>query len=75
MAKIVVALGGNALGQTPEEQLAAVSKAATAIVDLIAAGHKLIVTHGNGPQVWMIKKAADCAHKNENNFLMSFFYA
>lgn len=67
MAKIVVALGGNALGQTPEEQLAAVSKAATAIVDLIAAGHKLIVTHGNGPQVGMIKKAADCAHKNENN--------
>ena len=67
MAKIVVALGGNALGQSPEEQLAAVSKAATAIVDLIAAGHKLIITHGNGPQVGMIKKAADCAHKNENN--------
>lgn len=55
--KIVVALGGNALGNTPEEQLALVKHTAKPIVDLIEAGHEVILAHGNGPQVGMINLA------------------
>ena len=57
--KIVIALGGNALGNTVEEQRVAVAHTAEVIVDLIEEGHDLIVTHGNGPQVGMIQKAMD----------------
>ncbi len=52
--RIVIALGGNALGSTAAEQLALVSKTAKSIVDLIAAGNEVVVAHGNGPQVGMI---------------------
>ena len=55
--KIVIALGGNAFGETPEEQLEAVKKTAKPIVDLIEEGNELIITHGNGPQVGMINTA------------------
>ena len=55
--RIVVALGGNALGQSLSEQKAAVVNTASTIVDLIAAGHNVIVAHGNGPQVGMIYNA------------------
>lgn len=55
--KIVVALGGNALGNTPEEQLSLVKHTAKPIVDLIEAGHEVILAHGNGPQVGMINLA------------------
>lgn len=55
--KIVVALGGNALGNTPEEQLELVKHTAKPIVDLIEAGHEVILAHGNGPQVGMINLA------------------
>ena len=54
MAKIVIALGGNALGNTPAEQLALVIGTAKPIVDLIEAGNQVIIAHGNGPQVGMI---------------------
>ena len=55
MAKrIVIALGGNALGNTPYEQLELVTKTAEPIVDLIAQGNEVIIAHGNGPQVGMI---------------------
>lgn len=54
MAKIVIALGGNALGNTPEEQLSLVSETAVSIVDLIQEGNDVIIAHGNGPQVGMI---------------------
>ena len=53
--KIVIALGGNALGNSPEEQLELVKQSSKPIVDLIADGHDVIVAHGNGPQVGMIK--------------------
>ena len=52
--RIVIALGGNALGSTAAEQLALVSKTAKAIVDLIAEGNEVVIAHGNGPQVGMI---------------------
>lgn len=55
--KIVVALGGNALGSNPLTQKELVKKTAVNLVNLIAAGHQLIIVHGNGPQVGMIKLA------------------
>lgn len=55
--RIVIALGGNALGNNLEEQMAAVKNTAKAIVDLIEEGHEVVVAHGNGPQVGMIQNA------------------
>ena len=52
--KIVIALGGNALGNTAYEQLELVKNTAIPIVDLIEAGNQVIIAHGNGPQVGMI---------------------
>ena len=52
--RIVIALGGNALGNTPYEQLKLVEQTAKPIVDLIAEGNEVIIAHGNGPQVGMI---------------------
>ncbi len=57
--RIVVALGGNALGNTPKEQLELVKQTAVPIVDLIEAGHEVVVAHGNGPQVGMINLAME----------------
>ena len=54
MARIVIALGGNALGNTPEEQKEKVANSAKTIVNLVKQGHELIIAHGNGPQVGMI---------------------
>lgn len=55
--RIVIALGGNALGNSLPEQMAAVKITARAIVDLIEEGCEVIVAHGNGPQVGMINNA------------------
>ena len=55
--RIVIALGGNALGNNLPEQMRAVKKTAKAIADLIQDGHQVIIAHGNGPQVGMIQKA------------------
>lgn len=52
--RIVIALGGNALGNTPAEQLSLVRETAKPIVDLIAEGNEVVIAHGNGPQVGMI---------------------
>lgn len=52
--RIVIALGGNALGKTAQEQLRLVTETARSIVDLIEAGNEVVVAHGNGPQVGMI---------------------
>ena len=54
MKKIVIALGGNALGNTPYEQLDLVRETAKPIVDLIQGGNEVVIAHGNGPQVGMI---------------------
>lgn len=55
--RIVIALGGNALGNNLPEQMVAVKSTARAIVDLIEEGHEVVVAHGNGPQVGMIQEA------------------
>lgn len=57
--RVVVALGGNALGNTPLEQIEAVKKAAEIISDLVKDGNDIIIGHGNGPQVGMINLAMD----------------
>ena len=59
--RIAVALGGNALGESPADQIAAVRRASVMIADMIAQGHELIISHGNGPQVGMIHAAMDLA--------------
>lgn len=55
--KIVVALGGNALGNNLPEQMIAVKKTSKAIAELIERGHQVVLSHGNGPQVGMIQEA------------------
>ena len=55
--RIVIALGGNALGNNLPEQMQAVKHTARAIVDLIEQGNEVVVAHGNGPQVGMIQEA------------------
>lgn len=65
--RIVVALGGNALGKTPEQQLNLVKNTAKPIVDLIEKGNEVIIAHGNGPQVGMINLAMETASKTEAN--------
>lgn len=59
--RIVVALGGNALGDTPKKQLEQVKIAAGFMADLIQDGHEIIIGHGNGPQVGIINSAMDYA--------------
>ncbi len=63
--KIVIALGGNALGKNLEEQRKAVKITASAIADLVEKGHEVIVSHGNGPQVGMIHNALILWQKND----------
>ncbi|MBU1144787.1 MAG: carbamate kinase [Firmicutes bacterium] len=73
MKKIVVALGGNALGNSPEEQIEKVKHAVKPIVDLIKKGHEVIIAHGNGPQVGMINLAFETGAMLDNkNPLMPF---
>ena len=61
MSKIVIALGGNALGKNPSEQLSLLKDVAKIIVDLVKDGNKIILTHGNGPQVGQIALAMEYA--------------
>lgn len=61
--RIVIALGGNALGKTPQEQKARIDQVSGALVGLIEKGYEIIVTHGNGPQVGMIQAAFEDSSK------------
>lgn len=71
MAKrIVVALGGNALGANLPEQMEAVKTTSKAIVDLIEEGNEVVVVHGNGPQVGMIANAmAELTRSNPQKYI------
>ena len=73
MRKIVVALGGNALGHNPEDQITKVKKAVKPIVELVEQGNEVILAHGNGPQVGMINLSFEISSKNsEKNPDMPF---
>jgi carbamate kinase len=63
--KIVIALGGNALGKNLSEQMQAVRITARTIADLIEDGHEVVISHGNGPQVGMIQSAFAAYRKAE----------
>lgn len=62
---VVIALGGNALGDTPREQLELVKSTAEHIVDMVAEGINVVVSHGNGPQVGMINNAFEHASAHD----------
>ena len=62
---VVIALGGNALGNSPQEQLELVKNTAKHIVDMVADGVNVVVSHGNGPQVGMINNAFAYAAAND----------
>lgn len=64
MAKVVVALGGNALGKSSEEQLKLVKNTASSLIGLIQAGNQVVISHGNGPQVGQINLGMDFAAQN-----------
>lgn len=65
--RVVIALGGNALGDTPEEQIKRVREAAPTLLEVIEQGNEIIITHGNGPQVGMIQKAFALAHDEDTS--------
>ena len=64
--RIVIALGGNALGNTLPEQMIAVKTTARALCDLIEEGHQVVVVHGNGPQVGMINNAMSALSREDD---------
>lgn len=68
MARVVVALGGNALLRRGEPvsaatQRANIRRAAVALAQLMAEGHQLVITHGNGPQVGLLALQGEAAGK------------
>ena len=63
--RIVIALGGNALGKTLPEQYLAVQETSRAIADLVEEGNEVIISHGNGPQVGMINNAMAAYSKTD----------
>ena len=62
--RLVIALGGNALGNTPAQQLQLVQHTASTIVDLVQEGHDVVIGHGNGPQVGMVNLAFEYSANN-----------
>jgi carbamate kinase len=64
-SRVVIALGGNALGDTPEEQAARVREVAPALLGVIERGSEIVITHGNGPQVGMIQRSFSLAHERD----------
>ncbi len=72
MSRIVIAFGGNALGNNPKEQQSLIKKAVKNIVPLIKEGHEVIIGHGNGPQVGIINLAFEDSYENEDIPYMPF---
>ena len=66
MARIVVAFGGNALGNNPKEQQALIKKSVKDIVTLIKDRHEIVISHGNGPQVGVINLAFEDSYENKD---------
>ncbi|MDR2632495.1 MAG: carbamate kinase [Treponema sp.] len=66
--RMVIALGGNALGDTLKAQMVAVQGTAKVLVDMVEDGYAIVVVHGNGPQVGMINTAFETASKVDPHF-------
>lgn len=66
--RIVIALGGNSLGNSAEEEIKAVQSAVPFLLELAKMGHQIVVTHGNGPQVGMFQNALRIAHGAATRF-------
>ena len=64
--KIVIALGGNALGNSPEEQINNCKITAKSIIKIIKKGYDVVISHGNGPQVGMISLAMHAGNISDN---------
>jgi carbamate kinase len=64
--RLVIALGGNALGKSPKEQLSLVEGTASTIVDLVEQGYDVVIGHGNGPQVGMVNLAFEFSANNNS---------
>ena len=62
--RVVIALGGNALGTTPKELTKKVQATAHQIALMVKEGINVVVTHGNGPQVGIIDEAFSIASKD-----------
>ena len=69
--RVVLALGGNALGDNLKEQMVAVKSTVKALVDLIEEGYEVVVVHGNGPQVGMINLAMNSSNTPDNHIPMT----
>ena len=65
--RLVIALGGNALGIDPKEQRKNVKIASKYLAKIISMGHDVVITHGNGPQVGLINMAFSVGHKYDSN--------
>jgi carbamate kinase len=72
MSRIVIAFGGNALGNNPKEQQSLIKKAVKNIVPLIKEGNEIIIGHGNGPQVGVINLAFEDSYENKDIPYMPF---
>ena len=66
MSRIVIAFGGNALGNNPKEQQMLIKKSLNNIVPLLKKKHEIIISHGNGPQVGIINLAFEDSYENED---------
>lgn len=66
MSRIVIAFGGNALGNNPKEQQMLIKKSLHNIVPLLKKKHEIIISHGNGPQVGIINLAFEDSYENED---------
>lgn len=64
--RVVVALGGNALGDAPGEQLKLLEGASKNLARMVKEGINVVVTHGNGPQVGIIDEAFEVASKDKD---------
>jgi carbamate kinase len=64
--RIVIALGGNALGENLSEQMVAIRNTSKKIVELVKEGYQIVLTHGNGPQVGLMTDCFD-TYKIDHN--------
>lgn len=64
---VIIALGGNALGDTPQQQRELLADTAVHIVDMVEDGTNVVLTHGNGPQVGMISNAFQEVSRNDHS--------